>query len=281
MTIAPPRYALIDRAVRPARERVWAIFSANVRLRGLRAAPLVLICLGFLATFLPLLLILIFASIGFGAGPTLSSFYQGFAGDSIALLIFSLLLTTVVGAGIIADDLRSKSISLYLSRPITVLDYLAGKASVLGALLAFLAILPGVLTALIVGLLGDVSGIVAAQAAGVFVGVGLLMVLTLTGVGVLLSSLTERRSFAGAGIFATLLSVEVMSALLAGALNNISIEYLSPWEDLLAVARLGFGVSPTGSALDPYVSLAILIALIPTLFGLALLRLSRLEVMTD
>ncbi|MDE1820160.1 MAG: ABC transporter permease subunit [Euryarchaeota archaeon] len=280
MTIAQPRYALFDHATRSRVERVWTIFAENTRLRGLRTGPLLLVGFGFTATFVPLLLTEIFASFGLLQGPQLSSFYQAY--ESPVLLIFTMLMSTMVGAGIVADDLRSKAISLYLSRPITILDYLVGKSAVVGLLLALLAILPGLLTALIVGLLGYVTATVAAEAAAVFLGVGALTVLTFTGVAVLLSTLTDRKSFSGAGIFALLFSVEIVSLILAGATRDLSFEYLSPWEDVLAVARAGFNVSTTpGSTIDPLVALTVLLVLIPVLFVLAYLRLSRLEVVTD
>lgn len=279
MTIAAPRYALSDHASRPRLERVWTIFAANTRLRGLRVGPLLLVGFGFTATFIPLLITELFTSFGL-SGPQLSTFYEAY--QNPLLLIFAMLMSTIVGAGIVADDLRTKAIALYLSRPITVLDYLVGKSAVVALLLGLLAILPGVVTALLVGLLGYVGPSVAAEAALVFLGVGALTVLTFTGVAVLLSSLTDRKSFAGAGIFAFLFSIEIVSLILAGATGDLSFEYLSPWEDILAVARTGFQFSlPPNTGIDGYVALAVLIALIPALYLLAYVRLARLEVVTD
>ena len=279
MTIATPRYALSDASTRPRIERVWTILSENTRLRGLRVGPLLLVGFGFTATFVPLLLSEMLANYGLFGAPQLSTFYEAY--QSPMLLIFAMLMSAVVGAGIVADDLRTKAISLYLSRPLTVMDYLVGKSGVVALLLALLAILPGVLTAIIVGLLGYVPADVAATAALVFLGVGALTVLTFTGVAVLLSTLTDRKSFAGAGIFAFLFSIEIVSLILASATGNLSFEYLSPWEDILAVAQLGFQYPSYVPVISGYVGLTVLLALIPVLFLLSYVRLSRLEVVTD
>lgn len=279
MTLSPPRYALAEHRLRPRQDRVWTIFSVNVRLRGLRIFPLLLVGFGFVATFVPLFLTELFSTYGLSNGPSLASFYSAY--NNLMLFIFTLLMSAVVGSGIIADDLRTKSISLYLSRPITVLDYLVGKSGVVGALLALLAILPGVLTAVLVGVLGYVSATVAAEAIGIYLGTGVLLVLVLTGFAVLLSSLTERKSFAGAGIFAVLLSLEIVASVLYAATNQVSALYLAPWEDVLSVARWGFGVRTPEASLDPSVALSILIVLPVVLYGATYVRLRRLEVMTE
>ena len=280
MTIVPPRYVLLERKVRPRPDRIWTIFAVSTRLRGARLGPLLLTAFGFVATFVPLLLVALLVSSGLGGGASLSTFYQAYTNP--ALLLFTMLMSAVVGSGIISDDLKTRSISLYLSRPITVGDYLVAKSGVVALMLAILAILPGVLTALLTAILGFVSWTVAGEAAVVFVGVGALVVLTFTGISVLLSSLTERRGLAAAGIFATVFLIEIIAAILTAATSTPAFDYLSPWEDLLAVARAGFGVpSFTPPALDPYIALSVLAGLIPASFGITYLRLLRLEVLTD
>ncbi len=56
-----------------------------------------------------------------------------------------LLLTTFGGAGLVANDLRTGAILVYLSRPLTRRDYVAGKLCVLMALNLAVTLLPGLL----------------------------------------------------------------------------------------------------------------------------------------
>ena len=57
----------------------------------------------------------------------------------------ALILTTFGGAGLIANDLRTGAILVYLSRPLTRRDYVIGKLSVLLALNLFVTLAPALL----------------------------------------------------------------------------------------------------------------------------------------
>lgn len=57
----------------------------------------------------------------------------------------ALLLTTFGGAGLVANDLRTGAILVYLSRPLTRRDYVIGKLCVLLALNLSVTLLPGLL----------------------------------------------------------------------------------------------------------------------------------------
>lgn len=56
-----------------------------------------------------------------------------------------LLLTTFGGAGLVANDLRTGAILVYLSRPLTRRDYVVGKLCVLMALCLAVTLVPGLL----------------------------------------------------------------------------------------------------------------------------------------
>jgi hypothetical protein len=90
-----------------------------------------------------------------GMGPRVTSLLnlnrnvRGFHNFSVLL---SSLAAVLVGAGLVADDLRTRALSLYLVRPIRPVDYLVGKALVLPLMLIPFLLLPGLLFWLIVGL---------------------------------------------------------------------------------------------------------------------------------
>ena len=59
--------------------------------------------------------------------------------------IFIFFVTILIGAGLIADDRRTNALQIYLSKPLTRLDYVVGKLLAIAAFLVFVTIVPGVL----------------------------------------------------------------------------------------------------------------------------------------
>ena len=55
------------------------------------------------------------------------------------------LVTIFGGSGLIATDLKNNALSLYLSKPISWVDYLIGKFAVVGILLGCMLLIPGLL----------------------------------------------------------------------------------------------------------------------------------------
>jgi hypothetical protein len=110
----------------------------------------------------------------------------------------ALLATVLVGAGLVADDLRSRALSLYLVRPIRPLDYMLGKALIIPALMVPLCLVPGMLLYLAVGLWqppGETWAFLTgnSEIAGRILQYWFVGSLSLTGLMLLLSSRTPRR----------------------------------------------------------------------------------------
>ena len=73
--------------------------------------------------------------------------FRDFLNQQEPLVFF---ITVYVGSGLIADDIRANALQLYLSRPITRTQYIAGKAAILMAALAAVTSLPAMLLLLLV-----------------------------------------------------------------------------------------------------------------------------------
>ncbi len=73
--------------------------------------------------------------------------FRDFLNQQEPLVFF---LTVYVGSGLIADDIRANALQLYLSRPITRTQYIAGKAAILMAALAAVTFVPAMLLFLLV-----------------------------------------------------------------------------------------------------------------------------------
>ncbi|MBL9087788.1 MAG: ABC transporter permease subunit [Planctomycetia bacterium] len=148
------------------------------RSKGLRFVPIfrearrdamrgvLLLVFRLLCVLLPLILIGFF--LYFQSGPLSAILRQTTGGMqldelttaretlSIALLMFHdwtalwiVLLSLFVGAGVIADDLRTRALPLYLVRPITPIDYFLGKWLVPVSALVVYVLCPGLLLVLL------------------------------------------------------------------------------------------------------------------------------------
>jgi ABC-2 type transport system permease protein len=109
------------------------------------------------------------------------------------------LLVVVAGPGLISRDLRFNAMPLYLSRPLTRLDYFVGKLGVIGALVASVAVGPAVV-AYIVGVCFSMDLSVVKDTFGVLLGsvaYGLVITLSAGTLMLALSSLTSRSLYVG------------------------------------------------------------------------------------
>jgi ABC-type transport system involved in multi-copper enzyme maturation permease subunit len=191
-----------------------------------------------------------------------------------------LIVTATVGAGVLADDVGSRAITLYLSRPVRLIDYLAAKTIACGGWLLIAALGPGFLAVGITAALGYATATVALEAAGGFLMVGLLAAVFFAGLALALSSLTNRALYAGVTIFGLVLTLDIGASIVAGISGNPQVGYADPVSNVLAVAHQAFSVSGT-SSLDPGVSAAILLVSGVAMWGFAAWKLRRLEVVAE
>jgi ABC-2 type transport system permease protein len=59
--------------------------------------------------------------------------------------VFIFIVSIVIGSGLIADDKRANALQIYLSKPLTRLEYIVGKLTTLAAVLTFVTWLPAML----------------------------------------------------------------------------------------------------------------------------------------
>lgn len=59
--------------------------------------------------------------------------------------VFIFIVSIVIGAGLIADDRRANALQIYLSKPLTRLEYILGKLMTLALVLTFITWLPAML----------------------------------------------------------------------------------------------------------------------------------------
>ena len=145
-----------------------------------------------------------------------------------ALLIA--LIAIFGGSGLIATDLKNNALSLYLSKPISWIDYLIGKFAVIGILLGFLTVVPGLLLFLEQALLADVSFLkeyywlpfsITAYSVLLILSVSLLMLV--------FSSLTSNPRYAIIGFCAVWFGTPIIQQFLRMGLRSSKTAVVSIW----------------------------------------------------
>jgi len=277
MSISLPTYTRREIPLLGRRHRLRAIIVTGLRREFKRPAAIVTTGLGVGLVLVTSIVIVLFRGLFIPGQPLDLSFFIVPASNQ-AILFFVTLMASVVGSGLIAEDLNSAALTLYLSRPITHADYLIAKAAILSPLIAMIAVLPLVLTPFVAALLGLFSWTVALEAMGLAVLLGFLFTAFYTSVTLLLSSLTRRKSYAAAGVFAVTFGLSIPATILSLSIGNPAFLYLSPWEDYLAVAQAAFGAS--ARQLDWPWALAILLAATIVASFVTYLRMKAVEVVS-
>ncbi len=161
---------------------------------------------------------------------------------------FVILLSVFGGAGLVANDLRSGAVLVYLSRPLTRRDYVLGKLGVLLALGFSATLVPGLLLYLLcLGLAPDtflawrlwwVAPALVLHALLVSLAIGLMMLA--------ISSLSKSARVAGLGFFGLLAVLEVTRGLLWVVYRTRWGTLVSVQGALRAVGNALFGISERG-----------------------------------
>src|SRR5688572_17549097 len=127
----------------PDGRRWWVIARAGIqeRLRERRFIALLLFAWApFIVRTVQMYVSSNFSQAAFLA-PTAETFREFL--DQQSFFIF--LVTILVGSGLIANDKRANALQIYLSKPLTRVEYITGKLMILLVFLAFVTWLPAIL----------------------------------------------------------------------------------------------------------------------------------------
>jgi len=140
------------------RVRFWPITREALRLILARRAFLILLMMSWLPFVIRVIQIYVitrFPEVN-RILPVDGRLFGDFLGWQALIAMF---ITIFAGAGLVAGDLRTGAILVYLSRPLTRCDYVLGKLAVLLLLNLFITLVPGlVLYLLALGLAPDQFG---------------------------------------------------------------------------------------------------------------------------
>lgn len=158
---------------------------------------------------------------------------------------FIALICVFGGSGLIADDLKNNALQLYLSKPLTRLDYLAGKFAIVMLLTAFVTIGPGILLFTEHAVLSEGSTFIKQKywILGSIILYSLLIMLTTGSLILALSSLTRSSRYAAISFIAILIGSPIFSEMLRGILKLQSAVFISYWQNFGILGRRLFGSS--------------------------------------
>ena len=173
-------------------------------------------------------------------------FFQRFLFKMPVLSGFLVALISIFsGAGLIADDLKSNALSLYLSKPISWIDYLIGKFAVIGILLTCTTLIPGFLLFLEHILLSDftflkenywvIFSIIAFS--GIVTAITSLLMLVF-------SSLTTNSRYATIGFCSLWFGTPVIALILTEVYSMSSVAIVSIWANYDRIGTALFAMSP-------------------------------------
>ena len=155
------------------------------------------------------------------------------------------LIAIFGGSGLIATDLKNNALSLYLSKPISWIDYLIGKFAAIGILLGCFTLIPGLLLFLEHLLLADTSFLkenywipfsIIAYSVIIILSTGLLMLL--------FSSLTTNSRYATIGFSAVWFGSPVIYEVLKTITRTSKVALVSVWANYDVLGTTIFGSTP-------------------------------------
>ena len=140
------------------------------------------------------------------------------------------LIAIFGGSGLIATDLKNNALSLYLSKPLSWIDYLIGKFAVIGILLGCLTIVPGLLLFFEQALLADISFIKENYWVPFsIIAYSVLLILSVSLLMLLFSSLTSNPRYAIIGFCAVWFGSPIIQQMLKLGIRSSKTAVVSLW----------------------------------------------------
>ncbi len=208
-------------------------------------------------------------------GPTdkLFNLYFTFGG---IIIFFAVIMCIFAGAELISGDLKFKSFSLYLSRPLTRVDYVMGKFSIVFFYLLLFTLAPG-LVLLFFKMLFAGNYPVSFRDFLAVVTFPLVVSFFLGSLGTMLSSLSANARFVKVMIFITYLLSNILGKIFERAFDGSVFSFISIHANMERFSAFLFGIRD-GFYKDGFISGMVLLVLAVVFLGIVVIRIKRVEV---
>ena len=248
--------------LRGQRRGWWVIASTTIRAQIRRRRVIALL----LAAWLPFLVraVLLYVAANFQQARFLAATPQVFREFLDWQNIFVFFVTILIGAGLIADDRRTNALQIYLSKPLTRLEYVVGKLAVLGAFLAFVTWLPAILLLFLQMMFAGSTQFVSDNlflipAITLFC---LLQVLVSALAVLALSSLSKSRRFVSILYAGIIFFTQAVQQALVRTTGSRSWALIAPFETLDVIGDKVFRLTTAGPTVPIAAAVAVVAALV-------------------
>ena len=263
----------------PHGKRWWVIARAGIleRLRERRFLALMLFAWApFVVRTVQMYVTANFSQAAFLA-PTSETFREFL--DQQSFFIF--LVTILVGSGLIANDRRANALQIYLSKPLTRVEYITGKLVVLLVFLTFVTWLPAILLLVVQMMFAGSTAFVTSNlflfpAITVF---SAAQVLSSSFAMLALSAVSKSRRFVAMMYAGIIFFTAAMYQALRGITGSQVWAFLSP-EDVLDVVAAGVFRSPGPTAIPVVVAIVIVALIIGASLWILERRVRAVEIVT-
>ncbi len=222
--------------------RWWVITRQGISLLAKKKRFIFLM----IAASIPFLVRAVMLYIGIIVGKNLRILQSspGFFEDFLTQqLFFAFLVATYAGAGLISSDLKANALQIYLSKPITRLDYIAGKLGVIFFFLALPTLIPAIFLFLLQAVFEANMTFLLSNywVLGSIVGYSVVIVLTMGCLMSAFSSLSRSSRFAGINFAAAFFFSQIFHAILSEFFRTSRLAWLSIVANMSQVGDLLFG----------------------------------------
>lgn len=230
---------------RDAKGQAWLVI-ARAGIRNMISKRLFLGLLLF--SYGPFLVrsVLLYVSTSFSQAAFLAPTAQTFREYLEQQSIFVFFITIYVGAGLIANDRRANALQIYLSKPLTRIEYVAGKAATLGVFLLAATWVPALLL-LILQIMFAGSFAFAQKNAFLFPAItvySFLQVILATLSMLALSSLSKSPRFVGIMYAGVIFFTDAVFGMLKYVVRVSGASIVSPTQSLAQLGDVIFRVPP-------------------------------------
>jgi ABC-2 type transport system permease protein len=194
---------------------------------------------------------------------------------------FFVFLISIALAGLIADDRRANALQLYLSKPLTRLEYIVGKLAALLTFLLGITLAPALLLLLLQMLFAGSLAFLRANwyLLPAIVLFSVIQSLLSACALLALSSLSNSRQFVAVMYAGIIFFTAAMSQALRAMTGSRAWALISPGDTLDVIADTIFRV-PTRSPIPPLVAVLVVVALIGASIAVLERRVRGVEVVT-
>jgi ABC-2 type transport system permease protein len=196
--------------------------------------------------------------------------------------LFVFFITVYAGSGLIADDIRSNALQLYLSRPLTRTQYAAGKFAILATALALVTWVPAMLLLIVQVLF---AGSVAFLRANLYLvpAISLLSIIQIvvaTFVMLALSSMSKSRWFVAVMYAGIAFFTQAIFAATRIATGGTAFSWIAIFANLMQVGDVIFRLRPRFAGTPPVVSAVALAIIVAASIAVLSRRIRAVEVVT-